>query len=126
MLSKLVTPWPANASMESIRVMPSRCSSVSGARTSSIAIEAVKDVVGLERNHASEGDALVAHLLQLPDAVGVTGGAPALGRSDRFNAQTLVGDLGDELFGEAQGEQAALRPGRVDGLKGRAWVRSRR
>ena len=83
---------------------------MSGPRTSSIALQAVEDVVGLERHHASEGDASVAHLLQLLDAVGVTGGTPALGGSDRFDATALVETCADELLCQAKGQRGVAPP----------------
>ena len=89
MLSKLVTPSDANSSIESMRVIPSRWSSVSGLSTSSIAIEAVQDLVGLQGHHAAQRDALISHVLEARDAVGVSSLGSILGRRRRAEPESL-------------------------------------
>ena len=101
----------ANSSIESIRVIPSRCSSVPGCEDRRDLRQAVEDVVGLQRHHAAERDALVAHLLECADAVGVArrDSIPGRRRLVRTRLRRSLAQR-DELLGESQGESAGVRP----------------
>ena len=96
---------------------------MSGSRAAAICPEAGEDLWCLERNHAAEGDARVADLLEAADRCRVGGRAPSLRDAERLEPDLPGPAPSQEVSGEIQRESAGgiatVRPedgaGRVGG-----------
>jgi len=66
--------------------------------------EAHADFRGLEGHHATEGDVVVAHLLELLHGGGIGLGTPALSDTEGLEGMASSLVLAEELVGEVQGD----------------------